>query len=248
MRVNLLLKGYTSQRLPLFLSPSLINPPKQDFSSEIMRSSSVATSLLVLAATSFAAPLAQADQAQDLTKRQYIDYGPQTPWNCSAYPSECPVNGPSGVLHYPNDGSALTTVWDNSGHIDVSYTPVNQAIGSGPAHVHTTSVIFTLREYFYGAFEFSDKIIVVGALAPPDDFSTINTRLSLPSRFYDGDNSEMNDVQLSQPGNGSVGEWAFQVIEQQSYTPDGTSGLARLIEFMSAAPLLNITYITHPDQ
>ncbi|KAK4698982.1 hypothetical protein P7C70_g7288, partial [Phenoliferia sp. Uapishka_3] len=151
----------------------------------------------------------------------------------------------TGDANYPNDGSVLTTVWDNSGHVDVSYTPVNQAVGSG--HVHTTSVIFTLRQYFYGAHQFDDKIIVVGTITPPGDFSTINTRLALPSRFYDGDNSDQDDRTLSTTGgDGSVGEWAFQVIEQQSYTSDGTVAKAQLIEFLSAAPLINITYIAHP--
>lgn len=187
--------------------------------------------------SAFAAPLAG---SSPLLKKQYIDEGATPPVNCSSTPSGCPADGPSGTLNYPNDGATLTTFWNNAGFVDVSYTPVNQAVGAG--WIQTTSVIFTLRQFYYGVPAFSDSIIILGALGVPYDFSTFMARLSLPARFYDGDSNPENDVTLGSQGSSSVGEWAFQVIEQQEYTK-GDGSPSTLIEFMSAAPLVNITYV-----
>lgn len=211
-----------------------------------MKSFTFATFVITasLGASAFAAPRPVVDlKSSSLVKRQYIDYGPPLPVNCSTTPSGCPTNGPSGTLNFPNDGSTLTTTFDNAGYVDVSYTPVNAAVGDN-GWVSTVNAIFTLRQFYYGVPAFSDEIIIIGALAPPDDFSTITARLSLPARFYDGDDSEQDDRQLSSVGSGSVGEWAFQVVEQQAYTVDTTAGKSPvLIEFYSAAPLINITYV-----
>ncbi|KAM0748182.1 hypothetical protein T439DRAFT_328167 [Meredithblackwellia eburnea MCA 4105] len=204
--------------------------------------------LFVLAtsvSSAFAAPFFdKAANVPALAKRSHVDYGPTPPVNCTANPSGCPPSpGPSGTLNYPNDGAVISSSWDNGGYVDVSYTPVNTDVGDG--HVSTTSVIFTLRQYFYGVPAFDDKVRVLAALGVPDDYSAVKARLTLPGRAYDGDNDDSNDYELGGGGfDESVGEWGFEVVEQQAWKKNrSSSDPAVLIEFMSARPLVNITYI-----
>ncbi|KAM0748065.1 hypothetical protein T439DRAFT_73048 [Meredithblackwellia eburnea MCA 4105] len=206
--------------------------------------------LLLLASSAFAAPFSgkAANDAPDLVSRQFVDPGPTPPANCTLNPLECPPSpGPSGTLNYPNDGNTLYSTWDNAGYVDVSYTPVNSDAGNG--HVSTSSVIFTLREYFPGADSWDDKVRVLASLGIPDDFSTINVRLSLPGRTYDGDSSASNDLELGGGCcNTSVGQFGFEVIEQQAWKADrGSSDAPTLIEFMSARPLVTIDYVAPHD-
>ncbi|KAL8287054.1 hypothetical protein RQP46_004060 [Phenoliferia psychrophenolica] len=207
-----------------------------------MLSTSVASAVLSLAvcATSvLAAPFAPVLESSTLAPRQYIDYGPPLPINCSVTPADCPSNGPSGVLNYPKGGDVLTASWDNSGGFDFSYTPVNQDVGVG--HVRTTMVVVTLRAFYYGVPAFADSVTILAALPVSPDFSPIVTRIALPGRVYDGDSSEQDDVQY----NG--GEFALQIVEQQVWQNDTSNGKpGNLIEFYSAAPLVNLTLIIRP--
>lgn len=68
-----------------------------------------------------------------------------------------------------------------------------------------------------------------------------NTTSRITQRFYDGDSNPENDVTLGSQGSSSVGEWAFQVIEQQEYTK-GDGSPSTLIEFMCVVFLLLLSW------
>ncbi|KAG0140961.1 hypothetical protein CROQUDRAFT_718393 [Cronartium quercuum f. sp. fusiforme G11] len=201
-----------------------------------------------LASCVIALPNVASVKGRSLVTRLHMDDGPTPALNCTTHPSRCPKSpGPSGILNYPVDGDTLTTIWDNSGYVNVSYTPVKKDIPEGS--VRTSSVIFTLRKKDFVIKRFSDKFIHLGTLSVPadSDFSKpLIIKLALPARFYDGDNSPENDVILGSRSGGLVGSYGFQVFEQQVFRPSNVSAgmpSAYVIQFQSAGPFVNVTYV-----